>query len=81
VGDRRFVSVGDVALESGAVLPHARIAYETWGTLSPARDNAILVLHALTGDSHVVGPAGPAHPSAGWWPGVVGPGLPIDPDR
>lgn len=81
VGDRRFVAIGDVALESGAVLPHARIAYETWGTLSPQRDNAILVLHALTGDSHVIGPAGPAHPSAGWWPGVVGPGLAIDTDR
>lgn len=81
VGDRRFVRIGDVPLESGRVLPRARIAYEQWGTLSPARDNAILVLHALTGDSHVVGPAGPAHPSAGWWPGVVGPGLAIDTDQ
>jgi homoserine O-acetyltransferase len=81
VGDRRFVNIGDVSLESGRVLPSARIAYEQWGELSPARDNAILVLHALTGDSHVVGPAGPGHPSAGWWPGVVGPGLAIDTDR
>ena len=81
VGDRRFVAIGDVPLESGGVLPAARIAYETWGELSPARDNAILVLHALTGDSHVIGPAGPGHRSAGWWPGVVGPGLPIDTDR
>ncbi|MDQ0895489.1 homoserine O-acetyltransferase MetX [Agromyces ramosus] len=81
VGDRRFVHVGDVPLESGRVLPSVRIAYEQWGTLSPARDNAILILHALTGDSHVVGAAGPAHPSAGWWPGIVGPGLAIDTDR
>lgn len=81
VGDRRFVSIGEVRLDSGATLPHARIAYETWGSLSPQRDNAVLVLHALTGDSHVVGPAGTAHPSAGWWPGVVGPGLAIDTDR
>ncbi|KRC58512.1 homoserine O-acetyltransferase [Agromyces sp. Root81] len=81
VGDRRFANIGDVTLESGRVLPSARIAYEQWGTLSPARDNAILVLHALTGDSHVVGQAGPAHPSAGWWPGIVGPGLAIDTDR
>ncbi|WP_022893180.1 homoserine O-acetyltransferase MetX [Agromyces subbeticus] len=81
VGDRRFVSIGEVPLESGQSLPAARIAYEQWGTLSPARDNAVLVLHALTGDSHVVGPAGPAHPSAGWWPGIVGPGLAIDTDR
>lgn len=81
VGDRRFVGIGDVALESGRTLPAARIAYEQWGTLSPARDNAILVLHALTGDSHVIGAAGAAHPSAGWWPGIVGPGLAIDTDR
>ena len=81
VGDRRFVRIGDVELDSGAVLPDARIAWEQWGELSPARDNAVLVLHALTGDSHVIGPAGPAHPSAGWWPGVVGPGLALDTDR
>jgi len=81
VGDRRFVGIGDVPLDAGGVLPAVRIAYETWGTLSPERDNAVLVLHALTGDSHVVGPAGPGHPSAGWWPGVVGPGLAIDTDR
>lgn len=81
VGERRFVQLGDVPLESGRVLPSARIAYEQWGTLSPARDNAILILHALTGDSHVIGPAGPAHPSAGWWPGIVGPGRAIDTDR
>ncbi|MGI9823205.1 homoserine O-acetyltransferase MetX [Agromyces sp. Marseille-Q5079] len=81
VGDRRFAAIGDVPLESGRTLPGVRIAYESWGELSPARDNAVLVLHALTGDSHVVGPAGPAHASAGWWPGVVGPGLAIDTDR
>ncbi|HEU4758013.1 MAG TPA: homoserine O-acetyltransferase [Agromyces sp.] len=81
VGERRFARIGDLALESGQSLPDVRIAYETWGELSPARDNAILVLHALTGDSHVVGPSGPGHPSAGWWPGVVGPGRAIDTDR
>ncbi|MBM7504250.1 homoserine O-acetyltransferase [Agromyces aurantiacus] len=81
VGDRRFERIGDLALESGQTLPDVRIAYESWGELSPTRDNAILVLHALTGDSHVLGPAGPAHPSPGWWPGVVGPGRAIDTDR
>jgi homoserine O-acetyltransferase/O-succinyltransferase len=57
------------------------VAYETWGTLSPARDNAVLVLHALTGDSHLTGPAGPAHPAPGWWGAMVGPGRPLDTDR
>ncbi|HMM96253.1 homoserine O-acetyltransferase [Phycicoccus sp.] len=81
VGDRRFAHVGDLPLERGGVLPGVTIAYETWGTLSPAGDNAVLVEHALTGDSHVVGEAGDGHPTAGWWPGLVGPGAPLDTDR
>jgi homoserine O-acetyltransferase len=58
-----------------------RLAYQTWGRLNPERDNAVLVLHAMSGDSHVCGDAGPGHPSPGWWRGVVGPGLGIDTDR
>ena len=81
VGDRRFQDVGALDLEAGGRLGSARIAYETWGELSPARDNAVLVLHALTGDSHLLGPAGPGHATAGWWGGIVGPGLAIDTDR
>ncbi len=81
VGDRRFVTTGPVRLESGEVLPSVTIAFESWGTLSPSGDNAVLVEHALTGDSHVVGDAGPAHPSPGWWPGLIGPGAPLDTDR
>ena len=80
-GRRQFVDLGDLALDSGARLPGVRLAYETWGTLSPSRDNAVLVLHALTGDSHVTGPAGPGHPTPGWWDGLVGPGAAIDTDR
>lgn len=78
VGSRRFADVGDVALEGGSVLPDVRLAYETWGTPGAP---AVLVLHALTGDSHVVGPTGPGHASPGWWDTLVGPGLPIDTDR
>lgn len=81
LGDRQFVDVGPMGFETGGSLPAVRLAYETWGTLSPARDNAVLVLHALTGDSHLRGPAGPGHPTAGWWAGIVGPGLAIDTDR
>jgi homoserine O-acetyltransferase len=58
-----------------------RLAYETWGRLAPDGSNAVLVLHALTGDSHVVGPAGPGHPTAGWWDGLIGPGRALDTDR
>ena len=81
VGNRRFVDLGALRLETGGHLPAVRIAYETWGTLAPSGDNAVLVLHALTGDSHVTGPAGPGHPTAGWWDSLVGPGRPIDTDR
>ncbi|MEV3869857.1 homoserine O-acetyltransferase [Streptomyces sp. NPDC049906] len=68
-------------LESGGRLPGVRIAYETWGRPAPDGSNAVLVLHALTGDSHVSGPAGPGHPQPGWWAGLVGPSLALDTDR
>ncbi len=70
-GDRRFLKIGDVALESGAVLEDVTIAYQSWGQLTPEKDNAILVNHAMTGWSDV----------PGWWPSMVGPGLPFDTDK
>jgi homoserine O-acetyltransferase/O-succinyltransferase len=80
-GDVGVVDIGSLTLESGAVLDQVHIAFQRWGALSAVRDNAVVVLHALTGDSHVTGPAGPAHPTPGWWDGVAGPGAPIDTDR
>ncbi|SEK94111.1 homoserine O-acetyltransferase [Blastococcus sp. DSM 46786] len=81
-GDRRFLDLPTpFELERGGSLPGIRIAYETWGTLAPDGGNAVLVEHALTGDSHVVGAAGPGHPTPGWWGGVVGPGAALDTDR
>jgi homoserine O-acetyltransferase len=84
VGHRRFLSLATdrpFALEGGGLLRGVEIAYETWGTLSPARDNAVLVCHALTGDSHAAGGLGTGHPSPGWWAATVGPGHAIDTDR
>ena len=63
------------------MLEHAQLAYETWGELSPAADNAVLVCHALTGDSHAAGELGNGHPTPGWWDTVIGPGRAIDTDR
>jgi homoserine O-acetyltransferase len=77
-GDRQFVSIGSLALERGDTLGNVRIAYETFGTLNAAADNAVLVLHTLTGDSHAVGEAGLGHPTAGWWGGIIGDGKSID---
>ncbi len=80
-GDRQYLRIGDLDLERGGRLTDVVVAFETWGALNTAADNAILVEHALTGDSHVVGPAGPGHPTAGWWEGLIGPGAPLDTDR
>jgi len=77
-GDRKFTTSFDVQLESGKKLDGVKIAFETWGELKPDGSNAILVLHALTGDSHAFGSATKAHPTAGWWNGVIGPALAID---
>lgn len=80
-GRRRFTALDGFAFESGERLEVVRLAYECWGQLAPDGGNAVLVLHALTGDSHVEGPAGDGHPSPGWWPGLIGPGKPIDTER
>lgn len=79
-GARHFEALGEQWVRGGRI-PAVRVAYETWGTLSPERDNAVLVFHALTGDSHVTGLPGPGHRTAGWWGDVVGPGRAIDTDR
>ena len=81
-GRRRWHELPEpLLLESGERLPGVRLAYETWGRLAPDGGNAVLVLHALTGDSHVHGPADPGHPTPGWWDGLVGPGRALDPER
>jgi homoserine O-acetyltransferase len=84
-GRRQFATLfaggAGLTLEGGGWLPAVDVAYETWGRLDPDAGNGVLVLHALTGDSHAAGPAGPGHPTPGWWEGLIGPGAPIDTDR
>ena len=70
-GEVDIVDIGPLTLESGAVLDDVSIAVQRWGRLSPNRDNVVMVLHALTGDSNV----------PGWWDGVAGPCAPIDTNR
>lgn len=81
LGDRAQESIGSLRLEVGGRLPHVTLAYETFGQLNEDRSNAVLVLHALTGDTHVtsVRPDDPAGP--GWWSEIVGPGRAIDTDH
>ena len=70
-----------LVLDSGAQLEQVRVAYETYGQLSAAKDNAVLICHALSGDSHVTRHDEDDEP--GWWDSapVVGPGLPIDTNK
>lgn len=81
IGQRRFTPAFELALESGQQLERVTLAYESWGKLNQHADNAILVLHALTGDSHTVGDSGEGHATNGWWNGLIGPGLQIDTER
>lgn len=69
--DRLSLEVGDFQIESGQTIKNCTIAYETWGTLNEAKDNAILVCHAISGDSHAIG----------WWDRIVGAGKAIDTDK
>jgi homoserine O-acetyltransferase len=70
-----------LALDCGRSLAPVTQAYETYGTLSPERDNAILVFHALSGDAHVAGYDTPQDRKPGWWDIMVGPGKPFDTDK
>src|SRR5512143_2116563 len=66
-------------LRLGGELPAVTVAYETYGALDAARDNAVLVCHAISGDSHVA--RHDADDLPGWWELMVGPGKPIDTER
>ncbi|MBA3450696.1 MAG: homoserine O-acetyltransferase [Chloroflexia bacterium] len=67
------MEIGALDLELGGRLERVTVAYRTWGRLNAAADNAILVLHALTGDSLAAGPGG-------WWEPLIGPGRALDTD-
>lgn len=68
-----------LVLEQGGTLPQVTCAYETWGELNEDASNAVLVCHAVSGDSHVAKHTSDDDP--GWWDGLVGPGKSIDTDR
>ncbi|WP_304511420.1 homoserine O-acetyltransferase MetX [Desulfobacula sp.] len=72
---------GRLKLEGGASIGPLTIAYETCGTLNKDKNNVILVLHALSGDSHMAGYYDPKDTKPGWWDIMVGPGKGIDTDK
>ena len=83
VEKRFFDFAGDepFPLESGQSVGPLTLAYETSGRLAPDGSNAVLVCHALTGDSHAAGIYSPADPKPGWWEVMIGPGKGIDTDK
>jgi homoserine O-acetyltransferase len=70
-----------LALSSGASIAGYELVYETYGQLSAARDNAVLVCHALNASHHVAGLAADDPADVGWWDNMVGPGKPLDTNR
>ena len=80
VTQTQTVTLPGIQTQSGFTFDHVDVSYQTLGTLSPKRDNAILVCHALSGGAHVAG----LHPETGrpgWWDYHVGPGKAIDTDK
>jgi homoserine O-acetyltransferase len=81
VEEKTFSFSGTFKLSSGATLDGFELKYESYGKLNAAKDNAIYVCHALTGDHHVAGFYHEEDKRAGWWNHVVGPGKPLDTNR
>ncbi len=68
-------------MDCGRRLGPIQVAYETYGRLNPRKDNAILILHALSGDAHAAGRYRPDEPKPGWWDLMIGPGKAFDTRR
>jgi len=83
--EKRFFTFAEqdrpLLVESGRSLGPVTLAYETYGSLNEQATNAVLVLHALTGDSHAAGYYEKGDPKPGWWDLMIGPGKPLDTDR
>ena len=81
IPDKKFHRIGSFEPELGGYLEEVTLAYETWGELDSSGENAVLVVHALTGDSHCAGGISEAYRRGGWWDEMVGPGRPVDTDE
>lgn len=76
---RQVFLLPHMKFECGRLLTNLPLVYETWGALNSTRDNAILVAHSLTGDSHAA--SSPENPEPGWWEFMIGPGRAFDTDK
>ena len=78
---RLFDQASPMTLECGKQLAPVDVRYETYGTLNDKKDNAILIIHALTGDAHVAGKNNESDKKPGWWDSMIGPGKAFDTNR
>lgn len=80
--ETKFFQINEkIELESGIKFGPIQVAYETYGKLNTAKDNAILLLHALTGDAHAAGYHSTDDKKPGWWDDMVGPGKAFDTNK
>lgn len=70
-----------LSLENGGILHELTVAYESYGALSPAKDNVVFICHALTGDAHAAGYHTPQDKAPGWWDDMIGPRKGLDTDK
>ena len=78
VVQKQTFAVPSYATAAGAIIKDVKIGYETYGKLNAAKDNAILVPHFFSANSHVAGRYKPDDKAAGYWDAITGPGLPLD---
>ena len=76
-----FTQETPFTFESGESIPGLTLRYETYGRLNEARDNALLICHALSGDHHCAGIHSLSDRKPGWWNNIIGPGKPFDTNR
>src|SRR6476646_10416358 len=78
--ETHVVGFDSISLDSGATLTPVEVAYETYGVLNAAKSNAILIMHAFSGDAHAAG-ISPESGKPGWWDNMIGPGKAFDTEK
>ena len=73
IAEKKVFELPSFRFQNGRELP-VRLGYETYGTLAPAKDNAILVVHYFSANSHCAGKYQESDPLPGFWDGLIGPG-------
>ncbi|HZP92981.1 MAG TPA: hypothetical protein VFB20_08880, partial [Burkholderiales bacterium] len=81
VVEKKVFSLPSFTTDGGATIKNLRVGYETYGTLDAAGDNAILICHFFSGNSHAAGRYSKDETARGYWDAVIGAGKAIDTDR